>query len=288
MKVRRPGLSGTSEAGSSPGPEDQRLSVEPSQVHDRAYKASGAEVEGYDVVLPDAVQADTWPEPQSPRPAGSDRGFWCEDSHELPGDRVVFAYARHRVCGAERPFAGHHDVPVGSELQVQRAQLTVRHQARRERDDGLWQKVVSLRIEGSRHRQYRPLTARGEVIAAIGPELRAARVKPGYPPRIAHDVPVQIQRQYAVRAAVQVDQRARRVKGQAARIGDPPIAAERPGEITLGPEAEDRAVAVAVGPLALVTRMRAPSRAMNRIPHKNRSPSLSQRSCRLARRLSAL
>ena len=57
-----------------------------------------------------------------------------------------------------------------------------------------------------------------------------------------------IQRQYAVLAAIQVDQRARRVKGQAARIDDPGIAAERPGEITLGAEAEDRAVAVAVSP----------------------------------------
>jgi hypothetical protein len=74
-------------------------------VHDRADKASGAEIEGYDVVLPDAIQAAIWPEPQSPRPAESDRAFWCEDARELPGDRVVFAYARHRVSGAERPFA---------------------------------------------------------------------------------------------------------------------------------------------------------------------------------------
>ena len=61
-------------------------------------------------------------------------------------------------------------------------------------------------------------------------------------------MPVQIQRQYAVLAAIQVDQRARGVKGQAARVGDPGIAAERPGEITPGAEAEDRPVAVAVGP----------------------------------------
>jgi hypothetical protein len=68
--------------------QDQRLSVEPSQVHNRADKASGAEIEGYDVVLPDAIQAAIWAEPQSPRPAESDRAFWCEDAHEPPGDRI--------------------------------------------------------------------------------------------------------------------------------------------------------------------------------------------------------
>ena len=82
----------------SAGQEDQRLSVEPGQVYDRAYKTSGSEIEGYDVVLPDAVQAAIWPEPQSPRPAKSDRGFWCEDAHELPGDRVIFAHARQFIA----------------------------------------------------------------------------------------------------------------------------------------------------------------------------------------------
>ena len=196
-------------------------------MHDRAYKASGAEVEGYDVVLPDAVQAATWPETQSPRPAESDRGFWCAKTRtSCP---VIGSYSRTLGTASAAPsghslattmfpsgasfrssglssrsvtrrgvssapraiedrdgviaFSGRPDSrggvkpPVGPEAEPAR-----------KRDAGLWQKVVSLRIEGSRHRPYRPLTARREVIAAIGPELGAARVKPGYPPRIAHDV----------------------------------------------------------------------------------------------------
>jgi hypothetical protein len=58
--------------GNSPRQEDQRLSAEPRQVHGRPYEASSAEIEGHDVVLADAVQAATWPEPQSPRPTESD------------------------------------------------------------------------------------------------------------------------------------------------------------------------------------------------------------------------
>jgi hypothetical protein len=96
--------------------------------------------------------------------------------------------------------------------------------------------MASNRVEGSRHRTYRLLTAHGEVIAAIGPELCAARVKPRYPPRVAHDVPVQIQRQYTVLAAIQVDQRAGRVKGQAARIGDPRIDLNGPVKSPSGPK----------------------------------------------------
>jgi hypothetical protein len=78
-------------------------------------KASCAEIEGHDMVLPHAVQATVRPEPQSPRTAESDGAFGCEDAYELPGEQVVFAYARHGVGSAEGPFAGDHDVPVGSE-----------------------------------------------------------------------------------------------------------------------------------------------------------------------------
>jgi len=118
----RPGLSGTSEAGNSPGQEDQRLSVERARCTTGLIKASGAEIEGYDVVLPDAVQAATWPEPQSPRACGiRQRVLVRRTRTSCP---VIGSYSRTlgaRVSGAERPFAGHHDVPVGSELQVQRA-----------------------------------------------------------------------------------------------------------------------------------------------------------------------
>ncbi|HEV2259894.1 MAG TPA: hypothetical protein VGS06_42850 [Streptosporangiaceae bacterium] len=74
----------------------------------------------------------------------------------------------------------------------------------RERDDALRQKELSLPIEGGRHGKYRPPTAHGDAVAAIGPELAAARVESAYPPRVAYDVPTEIKRQYAVVAAVQV------------------------------------------------------------------------------------
>ena len=53
-------------------------------MHDWAYKASGAEIEGYDVVLPGAVQAATWPEPQSPRPANPTDGSGAKTRTSCP------------------------------------------------------------------------------------------------------------------------------------------------------------------------------------------------------------
>jgi hypothetical protein len=72
-----------------------RLSVEPLEVHDGPGEASGAEIEGHDVICPDAVQTIVRPEPQSTRSAETDGAFRYEDPHEVPCDRVVFADARH-------------------------------------------------------------------------------------------------------------------------------------------------------------------------------------------------
>jgi hypothetical protein len=84
---------------------------------------SWCKVYGHDVVFPGAVQTIVRPEPQSTRPAETGGAFRDEDAHDMPGDRVVFADARHGVRSAEGPLAGDHDVPVGSELQIQGAQF---------------------------------------------------------------------------------------------------------------------------------------------------------------------
>lgn len=78
----------------------------------------------------------------------------------------------------------------------------------RERDDALRQKEFSFPIEGGRHSKYRSLAAHGNAVAAIRPEFTAARVESAHPSRVAHDEPVEIKRQYAVVAAVHVDERA--------------------------------------------------------------------------------
>src|SRR5580698_4580183 len=116
--------------------EQQRLSVEPGEVHDGAGEAPGAEIEGHDVVFSYAIEATVWPESQSPRPAEARGAFQCEDTHELPCRRVIFTHARYGVRSAERPFAGNHDVPVRSELQIKGAQLGVGDQARRAQRPG--------------------------------------------------------------------------------------------------------------------------------------------------------
>ena len=70
--VRLPQVNAATErAGNSARHEDQRLSVEPCELHDGADKASCAEVEGDDVVFSCAVQATARPEPQSARSAGN-------------------------------------------------------------------------------------------------------------------------------------------------------------------------------------------------------------------------
>ena len=43
---------------------------------------------------------------------------------------------------------------------------------------------LPLPVQGRRHRPDRPLAARGEAVAAIGPELGAARVQPGHRPGV--------------------------------------------------------------------------------------------------------
>src|SRR6202000_1213624 len=101
------------------GHERQRLAIEPGELHDRADEVPGVEIEGHNMVLPYAVQAPAWTESQPPGPAEPERLPGCEDPHELPGHRIVFTPARHGVRSTERAFAGDHDVPVGSELQVE-------------------------------------------------------------------------------------------------------------------------------------------------------------------------
>ena len=79
------------------------------------------------------------------------------------------------------------------------------------------------------------------------PERATARIKPSYSTGVMHDVSALIEHQHAIIPTVEVDERARRVKRETSRIGDPRIAAERPERFAFAVEAEDRAVAPAVG-----------------------------------------
>ena len=160
--------------------------------------------------------------------AGADRGSrWC----------------RYRLLQGRAPTLEERVKPLSrARSQNPRGNGTIARQAGRS---------SSLRIEGSRHRPYRPLTARGEVIAGHrDPELqrRQGQARVSAPGRARQRIrPDPAPGSTRSSPCCQVDQRARRVKRQAARIGNPRVAAERPGEFTLRPETEDRAVAVAVG-----------------------------------------
>ena len=107
--------------------------------------------------------------------------------------------------------------------------------------------MVSVPVESRRHGQYRPPPADADVVATIRPECAAARVQSGYPPGVTYHVPEPIERQHAVVAAVEVDECARRVERQTARIDDPRIAAERSHRLAFGVGAENHTVAAAVG-----------------------------------------
>jgi hypothetical protein len=110
---------------------------------------------------------------------------------------------------------------------------------------------------GSRTRYHRTHRSRGRrrVITADRdrdqqprPAVRcpAAGVKARGATRVQNDRPVLVQREHPVVAAGDIDQVGCRAQAQAARINDPAIAAERPGQLPVGGKAQKRTVPVAV------------------------------------------
>ena len=219
-----------------------------------------------------------------------------EDAHQPPGSRVVFAEARDSVWSAKGNSLATTMCPFGAIVRssgLSSGSATKRRgrgagssQTRRscyllprrgdaggkvepavapeaepawERNDASRQKRFWIPIESRGHGGYRPRSAHRDVVAAIWPERGTARIKSWNSPGVAHGVSEVIERQHAVLAAVEVDQRARRVKRETTRIGDQRIAAEWPKQLALAVEAENRAVATAVGAPALVTSRRTKS-----------------------------
>jgi hypothetical protein len=84
------------------GHEHERLPVEPRELHGGADKASSAEIEGNHAVFSYAIQTSGGPESQTPRPAEADGAIGREDTHELPGGRVIFTHARHGAWALPR------------------------------------------------------------------------------------------------------------------------------------------------------------------------------------------
>ena len=72
--------------------------------------------------------------------------------------------------------------------------------------------------------------------------------------RVQNDLPGRVEREHPLIAAVDIHQITGRAQAQAARINDPAVLAERPGQLPVCGKAEKRAVPVAV--LALVTTIR--------------------------------
>ena len=72
---------------------------------------------------------------------------------------VVFAHARHGICRTERVLTCHHDVTVGRNREIQRAEVWIAHEAKgpgtlagRERDN----RVVALAIGPYPRREKQP------------------------------------------------------------------------------------------------------------------------------------
>jgi len=236
------------------------------------------------MVFADAIQAAIGPEPQSTRSGEAYCGVNSKHADEPPRGRVVFPDTGLSVAGCVGPLAGDHDVPVGSDGEIERAQFGVVDQTRRaqrsslaehgdrvlafpgrtyaggqidltagteaesprERNDPVGKKGLSFAVETSRQGQDRPAPPQTDVVAAVGPERPPARVEPVHPPRVQDDLPVPVERQYPIVAAVEIHQLAGRVETETTRIGYPVIGAERSRQRALGGETEDRAVAVTI------------------------------------------
>lgn len=85
------------------------------------------------------------------------------------------------------------------------------------------------------------------MIAAIRPEIAAARVQSANRASVANDPPIPVERQHPIGAAVEKEQPFLAVNGKATRIGNAAVIAEGAEPPTAEIEGEKRAVAVTIG-----------------------------------------
>ena len=77
------------------------------------------EVEGNNVIPPDAIETSVGSESQSTRPCETHGGVRRKHAGQRPGGVVVFADAGSRLPCAEGPLAADYDVAVRSEDKIE-------------------------------------------------------------------------------------------------------------------------------------------------------------------------
>jgi hypothetical protein len=99
-------------------------------------------------------------------------------------------------------------------------------------------------IEGGRKSHDGPRSAQSDIIPAVGSEIAAAWVQPGYRAGLAHHTTFAIERQNAVGATVEEEQRT--VDPKSARVDDPGVLTERAKHLAVRIERQELAVTRAI------------------------------------------
>ena len=107
------------------------------------------EIESDNLILRDAAEMPVRSKAQAAGLAEFGELVWREDADEAAVQGIVFSNRRNGVRHAEWTLAGNHNVAVGRDRKIERAEFRIRHQPGRldrsrgsERDDG----VVALAI----------------------------------------------------------------------------------------------------------------------------------------------
>ena len=95
---------------------------------DRSGEFARLEIEGHDLISRHAVEVAVSAKSEASGVVESDRAVGFEDPDESAAGAVVLANARNGVARTERPFARHHNVAVGRDCEIKRAQLRIFHQ----------------------------------------------------------------------------------------------------------------------------------------------------------------
>src|SRR3984885_11590774 len=144
----------------------QRLSVQGGKAHRSSEKCTCREIEGDNLVLRNAIEIAVRPKAKTSWPAKFGRAVRGEDADKLSADGVVFANGRYGVGCAEGVLARHHDVAVGRNSQIERAEFRIVREpgwlaalAGGERDDGVVTHAIGA---DSRGEEEPPLTIERE------------------------------------------------------------------------------------------------------------------------------
>jgi hypothetical protein len=96
------------------------------------------------------------------------------------------------------------------------------------------QEGLAFSVEARRQGQDRAAMPERDAVAAVRRERPPARVKALGAARVQNDRPLLVDREDAVIAAGDIRQITGRAQAQAARISDPAVLAERPGQLPIG------------------------------------------------------